>query len=203
MDYCAHEHFHALVHIVDSTKLGLKKKIQRAGLSLNTKTTFKKVHCLDHIDGNVRYISCKEGRKLTKLDKDGLMGKPHTHYCRMVFDDDWLHSRGKSCGKIRDDISKRIAENIIPFPDDYKSTLELHNSDECLCDRGNAGHTRKKEVNEKRRKFYLTAKGKQVKEKYREKVALKRKIMNELCKIKLTKRADLQRETIANLINML
>ena len=100
----AHEHFHALVHIENTTKLGMKKKFQRLGISLNPKTTFKKIHCLDHVVGVLRYICCKDGQKMTRRDGDGLMGKPHTHYSRSVFDEEWLRSRGKQCGKIINDI---------------------------------------------------------------------------------------------------
>ena len=199
----AHEHFHGLVHFIDDKKANLKRRLIRCGIKLNGKTTFKSIFCLDHVVGVLRYICCEDGQKLTRRDDDGLMGRPHTHYSRMVFDQKWLHPRGKYCGEIRNDISGRIADCFATFPEKFLSKLELHDFEKCLCDRGKMGKEKKKMVNLKRREFYKTEKGLEVKERYRQKAACKRKLLEELSQIKLNKKAELSRETIQKLLSYL
>ena len=62
---------------------------------------------------------------------------------------------------------------------------------------------KKYEVNLKRRNFYKTEQGKKVKKDYKEKAALKRKILNTICEMTLSKKADIQRETIEKLLALL
>ena len=169
-------------------------------MKLNDKTTFRKIYCLDHVVGVLRYICCKDGSKLTRRDADGLMGSPHTHYQRMVFDQEWLHSRGKKCCNTRDDISKRIANCFESFPTTFTSENHLHDYGNCSCDRGKMGQEKKKLANLKRKEFYKTEKGLQVRENYRKKAECKRSILNELSKIKLNKKAEFSRETIEKLL---
>ena len=199
----AHEHMHALIHFVnDSTHLGLKKKLQRAGKRLTSKTTFKKIICLDHAVGVLRYICCKDGQKPSRRDGDGLLGRPHVHYSRRVFNDDWLHCRGGQCCKIRDEISCLVSNGVKNISK-YESKTELHTKDTCLCDRGDIGIKRRQEANRRRKEFYKTEKGLAVRKLYREKQEKKRQLIKKISELGINKKADLYRETIVKLLELL
>lgn len=198
----AHEHFHALVNFKTSTMLGFKKRLQRNGLRLNSKTTFKKILCLDHAVGVMRYICCADGQKQTRRDADGLMGAPHTHYSRCVFNREWCHPRGRRCSTTRNAIIAIAAKDLdidkLGFQLD-----QLHVYNTCLCARGRLGMEKKAEARRKRREFYLTERGQEVRKQYKEKADMKRRLIEEISSLKLCKKAELQRDSIKKLINML
>lgn len=65
--------------------LVFKKKLQRTGSELHSKTTFKKIIFLDHVIVIVlRYITCTNEKKPFRRDGDGIRGTPtpHSHYDR-------------------------------------------------------------------------------------------------------------------------
>jgi hypothetical protein len=139
----AHEHIIALIHFLNgNTVTAFKKKLQRLGKRLHSKTTFKKILCLDHAVGVLRYIACKDGQNPLRRDRDGLQGTPQSHYCRKIFDQDWLHSRGKQCAQIRNEISL-LASTSINDISKYTSAEELHDKDTCKCNRGAEGIKKK------------------------------------------------------------
>ncbi|CAH1106491.1 unnamed protein product [Psylliodes chrysocephalus] len=109
----AHEHFHALIHFINGfTMLAYQKKLQRTGTRLHSKTTFKKIICLDHAVGVLGYITCADGQKSLRRDGYGLRGTPYSHYDRRVFKQDRLHSRGKQCCLVRTEILELASECV-------------------------------------------------------------------------------------------
>ena len=60
----------------------------------STKNTFRKVHCLDHVVGVLRYLACNDGQIKTKRNGDGIISYPHTHYARQPISDYHRHARG-------------------------------------------------------------------------------------------------------------
>ena len=201
----AHFHWHALVHFKKQKLESWRRQARHLNIYFkSTKNTFKKIKCLDHAVGVLRYISCKDGQKVGRRDKDGLVTHPHVHYSRQPIDPRHCHdTRGKRCVEVRDEISKGIAQHIDLTLLANWSEKQLHNEDECLCDRGLKGKERKRIANEKRRSFYKTDAGIAIKAKYREKAATKRKIMNMLLAMNVSKKAELCKETIENLINQM
>jgi len=199
----AHEHMHALVHFTNySTLLGFKKKLQRIGKRLNSKTIFKKIICLDHAVGVLTYIACEDGQKPLRRDGDGLRGTPHCHYSRQVFSEEWLHGRGKLCPAVRNEISS-IASRGVSDHSKHTSREELHDKSSCLCDRGDIGIKKREDANARRRAFYLTEEGVAVRKRYKKKQEEKRKIIKTLTELGINKKAELQRETILKLIELL
>ena len=109
----AHEHLHALVQYQKGTHVGYKKKLQQAKTRFHSKTTFKPILCPDHAVGVLRYICCEDGQSKNKRsDGDGLRCRPHTHYCRSVYELRLLHSRNRKqiggCGYTRREIQERL-----------------------------------------------------------------------------------------------
>lgn len=199
----AHEHVHALIHFENgSTMLGFKKKLQRVGKRLHTKTTFKKILCLDHCVGVLRYITCKDGQKPLRRDGDGLRGTPHSHYDRRVYLESWLHGRGKICGPVRDQISALAAEGVADLSV-YTSHLELHDHNSCRCQRGAVGIRKRQEANNKRKEFYKTEKGLAIRKSYKEKQMKKKELIKQVMELGINKKAELQRETILKLLDLL
>ena len=66
-----------------------------------TKNTFRKIHCLDHVVGVLRYLACSNGQIKTRRDGDGIISYPHTHYARQPIRDYHRHARGKACEEVR------------------------------------------------------------------------------------------------------
>jgi len=199
----AHEHMHALIHFLNgATVTAFKKRLERLDKRLHSKTTFRKIICLDHAVGVLRYISCKDGQKPLRRDDDGLQGTPHSHYSQQTFHKEWIHGRGKHCAAVRDAIS-RLASDGVSDLSKYTSELELHDKDSCLCDRGTEGLKKKAEANRRRKEFYSTEKGMEVKKRYRERKHQKEKLIKSLLELGINKKADLQRETILRLIELL
>ena len=206
----AHEHLHALVQYDGATHNAFKQRLKRAGTRLHAKTTFKKIICPDHMVGTLRYITCRDGQRVTKRDADGLMGAPHTHYSRSVFESYLLHKRnGKQllgCGDIRLGILQSVKrqlkeewvmENVSGHPH------YLHHHETCLCDNGEIGKKKKKEANEKRREFYKSERGQEVRKAYKEKNDKKREMIKILSALKVNKKAELTKETIETLMNLI
>ena len=79
----------------------------------------------------------------------------------------------------------------------------MHDFETCLCQRGKKGKEKIAVVNVKRRAYYQTDAGLEVKRRYREKADVKRWILNELIMLNVSKKAQLSHEKIENLIKML
>lgn len=200
----AHFHWHGLVHFQGIKLESWRRKARRVGVKFSsTKNTFKKIICLDHAVGVLRYMACKDGQRVGRRDGDGLVTHPHTHYSRRPIEVDHCHGRSKRCVEVRDEISTKISEFI-----DFSKHLnwdikELHDSQSCLCTRGKKGKEKQAAANAKRRDYYKTEAGLETKRKYREKAEVKRQILNQLTMLNVSKKAELCHEKIEQLIKML
>jgi hypothetical protein len=186
-----HEHIHAII----SSRVVLqtwKQRLYRRNIKL-TKTTFKKILCGDHLAGVLRYLCCESGLKTKIRGSKRVVPIPHTHYERRVDQKNWLHSRGKICDKIREDIESKMK---------LKTNLPLHDYETCECDRGKIGITNRKEANRKRRAFYDSEKGLDWKERWKKKKTAKEEIINKLQDINHVNNESLRKE-LARLINLL
>ena len=200
----AHFHWHGLVHFPKRKLVSWKMQCRRDGIGFtSTKKTFKKVICLDHAVGVLRYMACKDGQRVGRRDGDGLLTHPHTHYARQPIDPCHRHERSKVCGNVRDEISSNISQFIDLAAKSNWSKKELHNKETCLCSRGEIGKNKRVAANEKRRAYYKTDAGLETKRRYREKAAVKRQILNQLSVLNVSKKAHLCHEKIENLIKML
>ena len=199
-----HFHWHGLVHFPKRKLESWRRQARRKGILMSSsKNTFKKIHCLDHVVGVLRYLACSDGQGKTRRDADGLISYPHTHYARQPISDYHRHARGSRCEEVRNGISKFISKHIDLTKKVNWTWLNLHDAKKCKCARGDIGRKKMKDANEKRRAFYKTEKGLAVRKAYREKAAKKRQIINQLSQLKLKSKASLQLETIQNLIKLL
>ena len=205
----AHEHLHALVQYQnEKTHTAFKKRLQRSGKKLNNKTTVKKFLCPDHRIGVLRYICCRDGQRATRRDGDGLMGAPHTHYRRSVFDAALLHKRNAKqilgCADIRLGILRRIKcqltqdwknENISGHPH------YLHHHETCLCDNGKIGKNKRQEANKKRREFYNTERGQEIRQAYKERANMRKELIAKVMDLKTgSNLAKMEKESILELL---
>ena len=171
-----------------------KKKLQRVNTRFHPKTTFKPILCPGHAVGELRYICCEdEQSKNKRRDGDGLRCKPHTHYCRSVYELHLLHSRNAKqiggCRYTRIEIQERLWKNL---SDEWlkknvsgNAECALHHSESCICENGVIGTPSKER-------------------KYSEKAKQKNNLIKELRRIKNCRsQAELSKETIAKLIDML
>lgn len=200
----AHFHWHGLVHFSTGRLDSWRRRASRLGIRFaSRKNTFKKIKCLDHVVGVLRYIACGDGQKKGRRDGDGLRSHPHTHYSRQPIDENHRHPRGKYCAFVREEISAGIASFLDLASRKNWEANELHDYETCLCDRGTIGKAKRAAANEKRRAFYKTDAGIATKKKYREKAAVKRRIINELQMFTVTNKAQLSKELIENLVKLL
>ena len=200
----AHLHWHGLVHFPRRKLKSWRDQARRVDVKFkSTKNTFKKIKCLDHAVGVLRYLACKDGQRAGRRDRDGLQTHPHTHFSRQPIDETHRHARGSHCGEVCEDISHGIAEYTNWQEKSNWDELALHDFDACLCDRGKVGLAKKKAANEKRKAYYQTPAGIETKKKYRERANVKRQIINQLQSINVSSKAELSKETIENLIKLL
>ena len=156
----AHHHWHGLVHF-PSRKLGSwKRQAQPVNIMFSSpKNTFKKIKCLDHIDGVLCYAAYKNGQGVSRRDGDGLVTHPRTYYTRQPIDEKHRHERSRKCSKIRDELSEEIA-TFLGLSCKTKWTVhELHNSGASLCNRGKKDKEKRADVNEERRAYCKTEAG--------------------------------------------
>ena len=74
-----HFHWHGLVHFPKRKLESWRRQARRKGILMSSsKNTFKKIHCLDHVVGVLRYLACSGGQVRTRRDADGLVSYPHT-----------------------------------------------------------------------------------------------------------------------------
>ena len=199
-----HFHWHGLVHFTKAKRESWRRKAHRVGIKFSSpKNTFKKIYCLDHAVGVLRYLACDDGQRVGRRDDDGLVTHPHTHYARQPIDHRHLHSRGKRCVDVRNEISEGIASCMDLTNKPNWSTNELHDKEKCLCDRGKIGKAKRAAANEKGRAYYKTEAGIAMEMAYRKKAALKRQLLNQLTMLNVSKKAVLCHETIEKLAKLL
>ena len=186
----SHFHWHGLLHFSTIKLLSWKRQAIRTNMRfLSKKNTFKKIVCLDHLVGVLRYIACDDGNgSRRRRNADGLLTSPHKHYCRQPIDEFHRHQRGKLCSDVRNQISENISNYIQIDQKPNWNINNLHDVQNCTCERGKIGKAKKTKANEKRRAFYKSDKGIEVRRKYREREETKTKIINELCKLNVSKK---------------
>ena len=204
----SHEHLHALVQYQNKkTHEAFKHRLRRAGQRLHKKTTFKKILCPDHALGVLRYICCRDGQRVTRRDGDGLMGAPHTHYRRSVFQQSLLHKRNTKpilgCRAKRLSILRGIKNHLT---EDWMNGNvsgnhhNLHHHETCLCDFGKIGKEKKEAANKKRSDFYKTERGLAMRQKHKDRANEKKDIVALIKDLDCTSNlAEMQKETIIQL----
>ena len=187
----AHEHLHALVQYQNKkTHEAFKHRLRRAGQRLHKKTTFKKILCPDHAVGVLRYITCRDGQRATRRNADGLMGAPHTHYRQSAFEQRLLHKRNAKqilgCKDIRLAILKGI-KNHLTEDWSYENVSGhphyLHHHETCLCEFGKIGKKKKDAANKKRREFYNTERGQEIKNMYKDRAQTRKELLEKVMQL--------------------
>ena len=108
----AHHHWHGLVHFSSGKLASWKTKAWRHKIKFSSKkNTFKRIICLDHAVGVLRYVACSQGQ-VSRRGADGLLPQRHTHYARQPISQHHRHKKGKDCAVIRDWISVKIARPL-------------------------------------------------------------------------------------------
>ena len=199
----SHYHWHGLFHFSSGKLASWKTKAWRHKIKFNSKkNTFKKIICLDHAVGVLRYLACSHGQCL-KRGSDGLLSERHTHYARQPISEHHRHKKGQSCPVIRDWISQKVARHLNLEQKPNWNVLNLHDVETCPCDRGNIGKRKKIEANEKRRAFYKTEKGIAIKKMYKERIAMKKKLLKQLKAVNIRKKCERQLFDIEKLVKLL
>ena len=125
----AHYHWHGLVYF-PSRKLGSwKRQARRVNIKFSSsKYMFKKIKCLDHVVGVLRYVACKGNQRVSRRDVDGLVTHLHPHYARQTIDENHRHTCSHKCPKVRDEISEKVAAFLDLSCKTNWTVHELHNS---------------------------------------------------------------------------
>ena len=182
--------------------------MQRAKQRFHPKTTFKRILCPDHAVGVLRYITCQDGQRTTRRNGDGLQGAPHTHYRRSVHGSWLLHKRSEKqllgCADVRLGILRNLRKNL--DEEWLKSNVSghphhLHHHETCLCEFGKIGREKKAAANQKRRDFYKTEQGQDIKKMYKDRAQNKKDIIKLVMDLKTGNNlAEMEKETILNLL---
>ena len=196
----SHAHLHALVQYKKGTHRALKKRMQRAKQRFHPKTTFKRILCPDHAVGVLRYITCQDGQRKTKPQ--------HTHYRRSVHGSWLLHKRSEKkklgCADVRLGILRNLRKNL--DEEWLKSNVSghphhLHHHETCLCEFGKIGREKKAAANQKRRDFYKTERGQDIKKMYKDRAQNKKDIIKLVMDLKTGNNlAEVEKETILDLL---
>ena len=177
----SHLHWHALVHFTSGKLASWKQKAWRHKIKFaSKKNTFKRIICLDHAVGVLRYVACSDGQHSLRRGPDGKVTHPHSHYQRQPISDHHRHKRGKDCSVIRKWISAKIACHLDLKDKPNWNAWELHDVQSCKCDRGSIGKKKREDANEKRKAFYKTEKGIAIKQMYKDRIAMKKKLLKQL-----------------------
>ena len=200
----SHLHWHALVHFTSGKLASWKQKAWRHKIKFaSKKNTFKRIICLDHVVGVLRYVACSDGQHSLRRGPDGKVTHPHSHYQRQPISDHHRHKRGKDCSVIRKWISAKIACHLDLKDKPNWNAWELHNVQSCKCDRGSIGKKKKEDANEKRKAFYKTEKGIAIKQMYKDRIAMKKKLLKQLSTMNVRKKCQKQLFDIEKLVKML
>ena len=204
----SHAHLHALVQYKKGTHRAAKDRMKRNGQKFHPKTTFKRILCPDHAVGVLRYITCQDGQRTTRRNGDGLQGAPHTHYRRSVHGSWLLHKRSEKqllgCADVRLGILRNLRKNL--DEEWLKSNVSghphhLHHHETCLCKFGKIGREKKAAANQKRRDFYKTEQGQDIKKMYKDRAQNKKDIIKLVMDLKTGNNlAEVEKETILDLL---
>ena len=204
----SHEHLHALVQYKKGTHRAAKDRMKRNGQRFHPKTTFKRILCPDHAVGVLRYITCQDGQRTTRRNGDGLQGAPHTHYRRSVHGSWLLHKRSEKkklgCADVRLGILRNLQQNL--DEEWLKNNVSghphhLHHHETCLCEFGKIGREKKAAANQKRRDFYKTEQGQDIKKMYKDRAQNKKDIIKLVMDLKTGNNlAEVEKETILDLL---
>ena len=196
----SHAHLHALVQYKKGTHRAAKDRMKRNGQRFHPKTTFKRILCPDHAVGVLRYITCQDGQRKTKPQ--------HTHYRRSVHGSWLLHKRSEKkklgCADVRLGILRNLRKNL--DEEWLKSNVSghphhLHHHETCLCEFGKIGREKKAAANQKRRDFYKTEQGQDIKKMYKDRAQNKKDIIKLVMDLKTGNNlAEMEKETILNLL---
>ena len=196
----SHEHLHALVQYKKGTHRAAKDRMKRNGQRFHPKTTFKRILCPDHAVGVLRYITCQDGQRKTKPQ--------HTHYRRSVHGSWLLHKRSEKqllgCADVRLGILRNLRKNL--DEEWLKSNVSghphhLHHHETCLCEFGKIGRQKKAAANQKRRDFYKTERGQDIKKMYKDRAQNKKDIIKLVMDLKTGNNlAEVEKETILDLL---
>lgn len=198
-----HHHWHGLVHFSAGKLSSWKVKAWRNKIKFKSKkNTFKKIICLDHAVGVLRYLACSHGQ-VTRRGSDGLLTERHTHYARQPISEHHRHKKGKECPVIRNWIAANIARHLDLKMKPNWNAYDLHDVETCACDRGNIGKKKKKEANEKRAAFYKSERGISIKKMYKERLAMKKKLLKQLSAMNMRKKCERQLFDIQKLVKLL
>ena len=196
----SHAHLHALVQYKKGTHRAAKDRMKRNGQKFHPKTTFKRILCPDHAVGVLRYITCQDGQRKTKPQ--------HTHYRRSVHGSWLLHKRSEKkklgCADVRLGILRNLRKNL--DEEWLKSNVSghphhLHHHETCLCEFGKIGREKKAAANQKRRDFYKTEQGQDIKKMYKDRAQNKKDIIKLVMDLKTGNNlAEMEKETILDLL---
>ena len=196
----SHEHLHALVQYKKGTHRAAKDRMKRNGQRFHPKTTFKRILCPDHAVGVLRYITCQDGQRKTKPQ--------HTHYRRSVHGSWLLHKRSEKkklgCADVRLGILRNLQQNL--DEEWLKNNVSghphhLHHHETCLCEFGKIGREKKAAANQKRRDFYKTERGQDIKKMYKDRAQNKKDIIKLVMDLKTGNNlAEVEKETILDLL---
>ena len=196
----SHAHLHALVQYKKGTHRAAKDRMKRNGQKFHPKTTFKRILCPDHAVGVLRYITCQDGQRKTKPQ--------HTHYRRSVHGSWLLHKRSEKkklgCADVRLGILRNLRKNL--DEEWLKSNVSghphhLHHHETCLCEFGKIGRQKKAAANQKRRDFYKTERGQDIKKMYKDRAQNKKDIIKLVMDLKTGNNlAEVEKETILDLL---
>ena len=196
----SHAHLHALVQYKKGTHRAAKDRMKRNGQRFHPKTTFKRILCPDHAVGVLRYITCQDGQRKTKPQ--------HTHYRRSVHGSWLLHKRSEKkklgCADVRLGILRNLQQNL--DEEWLKNNVSghphhLHHHETCLCEFGKIGRQKKAAANQKRRDFYKTERGQDIKKMYKDRAQNKKDIIKLVMDLKTGNNlAEMEKETILDLL---
>ena len=93
---------------------------------------FKKIKCLNHVDGVLRNVACKGNQRVSRRDIDGLITHLHTRYAWQPIDENHCHKCSHKCPMIRDEISEKVAAFLDLSCKTNWTVHKLHNSEACL-----------------------------------------------------------------------
>ena len=204
----SHEHLHALVQYKKGTHRAAKDRMKKNGQRFHPKTTFKRILCPDHAVGVLRYITCRDGQRASRRNGDGLQGAPHTHYRRSVHGRWLLHKRSEKillgCAGVRLEILCNLRKNLDEewLKNNVSGHIHhLHHHETCLCEFGKIGRKKKEAANQKRRDFYKTQQGQDIKKMYKDCAQNKNDIIKLVMEFKTGNNlAEMEKETILDLL---
>ena len=164
----------------------------------SSKNLLKKIKCLDHVVGVLRFVACKGNQRVNRRDGDGLVTHLHVHSAQQPIDENLRHEGSHKCPKIREEISEKVPAFLDLSCKTNWTVHELHNSEACLCCYGKMGEEERAAVNEKRAAYNKTGAGLEMKKAYREKANVRRQIFLQLTMLDMPKKAHLCHEQLKN-----